>query len=52
MTTNDQDRHSNARHPLSERTVAILLVAGIVATTSAWIAFLAWAGFAVADLFR
>jgi hypothetical protein len=52
MTTIDQHRHRNARHSLSERTVEILLVVGIVATTSAWITFLGWAGFAVSGIFR
>lgn len=52
MTAIDQDRHKYARHSLSDKTVAILLVSGMVVTTAAWIAFLGWAGLAVAGLFR
>lgn len=52
MTTIDLDRHMHSRHSLSDKTVAVLLVAGIVVTTTAWIAFLGWAGLAIAGLFN
>ena len=52
MTAIDQDRHKYSRHSLSDKTVAVLLVAGMVLATAAWIAFLGWAGFAVAGLFQ